>query len=111
MLKKYYPYECVPNVYMIDYRKLYTNGYRGLIFDIDMTLVPHGDDATQKVERLFDYVHNIGFKTFILSDNDEQRVERFLKNIECPYITNANKPCVDAFNKAVEMMELKKVKL
>lgn len=108
MLRKYYPYECVPNVYRIDYKKLYNNGYRGLIFDIDMTLVPHGDDATEKVERLFDYVHNIGFKTFILSDNDEQRVKRFLKNIECPYIANANKPCVDAFNKAVKMMELKK---
>ena len=28
--------------YVIDFEKLYAQGYRGLIFDIDNTLLPHG---------------------------------------------------------------------
>ena len=46
MIKKYYPYEYAESVFMIDYQKLYQKGFRGIIFDIDNTLVHHGDDST-----------------------------------------------------------------
>lgn len=36
---------------------IFDKGYRGIIFDIDMTLVPHGYDATKKVEELFKTIH------------------------------------------------------
>ena len=39
MLKDYYPYEYVESVFAIDYNKLYGLGFRGIIFDIDNTLV------------------------------------------------------------------------
>ena len=44
MFKKYYPYEHVKSVFSINYNKLYEKGYRGIIFDLDNTLVHHGDD-------------------------------------------------------------------
>ena len=47
MFKKFYPYAYVESVFVIDYQKLYEKGYRGLIFDIDNTLVHHGDDSTK----------------------------------------------------------------
>lgn len=43
-----YPYEYVDSVFSIDYNALYEQGIRGLIFDIDNTLVHHGDDSTLK---------------------------------------------------------------
>ena len=46
MLEKYYPHEYAQNVFSIDYQKLYKKGFRGIIFDIDNTLVHHGDDST-----------------------------------------------------------------
>ena len=39
MIKKYYPYEYAESVFMIDYQKLYQKGFRGIIFDIDNTLI------------------------------------------------------------------------
>ena len=37
----------------LDYEKLYRLGYRGLVFDIDNTLVPHGADSTEEIDALF----------------------------------------------------------
>lgn len=108
MLKKLYPYEYVESVFTIDYKKLYEKGYRGIIFDIDNTLVPHGKDSTPEVDELFKKIQNLGFKTFLLSDNGKERIERFLKNIECSYIDNANKPKTENYYKALEIMGLNK---
>ena len=50
MLEKYYPYGYAPSVFAIDYKKLYDKGFRGLVFDIDNTLVHHGNDSTPEVD-------------------------------------------------------------
>ena len=73
MFRKLYPYEYVESVFSIDYNKLYNIGYKGIIFDIDNTLVPHGKDATAEIEILFQTIHRIGFKTLLLTNNDEER--------------------------------------
>ena len=112
MLKNFYPYEYVESVFTIDYEKLYEKGYRGLIFDIDNTLVPHGADSTPEVDELFKKIQNIGFKTFLLSDNGVKRIEKFLENIDnCSYIDNAGKPNPDNYLKAVELLEIEKDKI
>jgi len=108
MLKKFYPYEYVDSVFCLDYVKLYNNGFRGLIFDIDNTLVHHGDDSTKEIDELFLIIQNIGFKTLLLSNNNEKRIKRFLKNIDSIYICDAEKPKTDNYLKAVQMMNIKK---
>lgn len=108
MFKQLYPYEHVAGVFVIDYEVLYKLGYRGIIFDLDNTLVHHGDDSTPEVDALFQELHGMGFKTILLSDNTEERVQRFLKNIESDYICDANKPDKKNFLKAVERLEIPK---
>lgn len=108
MLKKFYPYEYVNSVFDIDYEKLFSLGYRGIIFDIDNTLVHHGDDSTIEVDNLFHSIQTLGFKTLLLSNNDEKRVKRFLKIIDSPYICDAGKPETANYLKAVDMMDLQK---
>ena len=108
MLKKFYPFEYVDSVFDIDYNKLYQKGYRGIVFDIDNTLVPHGKDSTKEVDELFKNIHDKGFKTLLLSNNGKSRIERFNKNINSLYIDNADKPKPHNYNKAIEMMGLKK---
>ena len=76
MFEIFYPYEYAESVFVIDYAKLFAKGYRGIIFDIDMTLVPHGYDANKKVEELFKTVHAAGLKTLLLTNNDEDREGR-----------------------------------
>lgn len=106
MLKSFYPYEYAESVFAIDYQKLYALGYRGIIFDIDNTLVPHGKDATPEIEALFREIQSIGLKTLLLSNNNQARIERFLENIESPYICDAEKPAPDGFYRAVELLGL-----
>lgn len=108
MFKLFYPCEYVESVFTIDYEKLYNKGYRGLIFDIDNTLVPHGNDSEERVDALFSWLHNLGFQTLLLSNNDEERVKRFLKNISSLYICDAQKPKPENYCKAVEMLDMKK---
>ena len=108
MLKKFYPNSYVDSVFNIDYPKLYKLGYRGIIFDIDNTLVHHGDDSTPEVDELFKYIQNIGFKTLLLSNNSNERVKSFIKNIDTLYIHNAEKPKKKNYLKAIEMLEIKK---
>ena len=67
MLKAYYPCEYAASVFDIDWQKVYGRGYRGVIFDIDNTLVPHGDDSTPEVDELFVEIHAAGLKTVLLT--------------------------------------------
>ena len=41
LFETFYPDTWVDSTYQIDFDELYKKGYRGLIFDIDNTLVPH----------------------------------------------------------------------
>ena len=108
MFKKLYPYEYVESVFSIDYKKLHEKGYKAIIFDIDNTLVPHGKDSTKEVEELFQNLHNIGFKTLLLSNNCEERIKRFIKNIDTLYICDAEKPKTHNYIKAIEKLNIDK---
>ena len=103
-----YPYEYVDSVFSIDYNALYEQGIRGLIFDIDNTLVHHGDDSTPEIDQLFRDIQAIGFKTLLLSNNEEKRINRFVENITTYYICDAEKPKTWGYLKALEIMELEK---
>lgn len=107
-LSKYYPSNFEDSVFSIDYPQLYKDGFRGIIFDIDNTLVLHGHNSNEKVDRLFNYIHDVGFKTILLTDNDQPRVERFIKNIDTNYICEAEKPNPAAYFDAVKKMDLEK---
>lgn len=102
------PYEYVQSVYDIDYLKLKEKGYKGLLFDIDNTLVHHGDDSNPKVDKLFFELNNMGFKCVMVSDNNEERILRFIKNIDALYIAEAGKPGAKSYYKAVKMLNMKK---
>ncbi len=108
MFKMLYPYEYEESVFTIDYNKLHNLGYKGVIFDIDNTLVHHGEDSTTEVDELFREIHKIGLKTILLSNNNVERIKRFLLNIDSMYIPDADKPNVENYFKAIEMLNLKR---
>ena len=104
MIRNLLPDAYAPSVFSIDYKMLWQMGYRALIFDIDNTLVPHGEGATPKIERFFRYVHHLGFQTLLLTNNDEARTRRFLKNIQTDYLCDAAKPDPVGFFRAAERL-------
>ena len=68
-MKGLYPKEYVNSTYEIDFETLYEKGYRGVIFDIDNTLVPHGAPADDKAIAFFERMRKIGYQTLMLSNN------------------------------------------
>ena len=80
------------STYNIDFEQLYKEGYRGIIFDIDNTLVTHGSPADERAIALFKHLKEIGFKCLLLSNNKEKRVRSFADQVGAKYIYKAGKP-------------------
>ena len=99
-----YPSETSESTYTIPFDTLYDEGYRGIIFDIDNTLVPHGAPADERAIELFDKLHKLGYKTMLLSNNKEPRVSPFADAVESEYIYQAGKPLLKGYLKAMEKM-------
>ena len=104
MLKSFYPGEYVDSTYEIDFDALYAAGYRGVIFDIDNTLVPHGARADERAKQLFWHLKQTGFTCCLLSNNKEPRVKMFNDDVMVNYIFDAHKPSVKNYEKAMEIM-------
>lgn len=107
MMKRLYPKEYVDSTYEIDFEGLYKKGYRGVIFDIDNTLVPHGAPADERAIAFFKRLHELGFAMLMLSNNKEPRVKMFCDAVDAPYIYKAGKPKADGYRKAMELMGTK----
>ena len=104
MLERFYPDEYYESAYIIDFEQYYKDGYRGIIFDIDNTLVPHGAPADERSVALFKRLKDIGYDTVLLSNNKEARVAMFNKPIGTKTIWKAQKPLPDNYKKAMEIM-------
>jgi HAD superfamily phosphatase (TIGR01668 family) len=100
----FFPTELVSSTYRIDFERLYEEGYRGIIFDIDNTLVPHGAPADQKAVRLFERLKRIGFACCLVSNNKKPRVDMFNKDIQVYSVYLAHKPLSGGYRRAMEKM-------
>lgn len=101
---KLYPKEYVDSTYVVDFEKFYESGYRGLIYDIDNTMVKHGAPANDQAIALFKRLREIGFTTCALSNNKEPRVKMFCDAVDSKYLYRGGKPNPAGYEKAMEIM-------
>lgn len=104
MLERFYPGEYVDSTYQIEFERLYDEGYRGIIFDIDNTLVPHGAPADERACRLFARLKSLGYSCVLLSNNKEPRVKSFNDAVGVSYIHKAGKPKTAGYERAMALM-------
>ena len=104
MFDTFFPDEYVVSTYVIPFEKLYEEGYKGLVFDIDNTLVPHGAPADERAVKLFERLRKMGFSTCLISNNQEPRVRPFAEKVESKFVCNAHKPSTKNYRKAMEIM-------
>ncbi|TVY09053.1 YqeG family HAD IIIA-type phosphatase [Paenibacillus cremeus] len=107
MLNKLIPRQQVNSIYEIDLHALYEQGYRGIITDLDNTLV--GAKAPLATPELMDWlkvVGQLGFQVVIVSNNQRHRVSKFAEPLSLPFIYRAKKPTSASFRKALQMMNL-----
>lgn len=104
MFDKFFPDDYQTSVYVIPFERLYEEGYRGVIFDIDNTLVPHNALVDDQAREFFIRLEEIGFSSCLMSNNQEARVRTFNEEIQTNYIYDAHKPSTKNYKRAMEIM-------
>ena len=104
---KYLPDACFKTVFDIDFNQL--TKYNALFFDLDNTLAKYSDAKPSfDIQALFKKIKALGFKIYIISNNNERRINKFCANLNIDGIlTHANKPFVKKVNKYLKEQNLK----
>ncbi|GAB6990720.1 YqeG family HAD IIIA-type phosphatase [Paenibacillus pini] len=98
----------VNTVFDIDLQDLYAKGYRGIITDLDNTLVgAKAPIATPELIAWFEQVKAAGFQLIIVSNNRMERVSSFATPLNLRFVHEARKPSNSPFRKAMDLMGLK----
>src|SRR5699024_9701978 len=124
LLKNFLPNEHVKTIFDIKPEQLKEQGIKGIITDLDNTLVPWDVvDATPGVIEWFKRMEDQGISIMIISNNKMERVKIFSEQLgtteviswnnlsetlATPYVFNAKKPLRRAFKRAANQMDLKK---
>jgi len=107
-LDRFYPGELVNSTYQIDFEELHREGYQGILFDIDNTLVPHGAPADERAKELFRRLKGLGMECCLISNNQIERVKGFADAVGAKFIENAHKPSTRNYCRAMELIGTKK---
>lgn len=109
MLKKFLPNEHVKSVFDINPEVLKSKGIKGIITDLDNTLVAWDvKDATPEVIEWFKQMKENNIKVTIISNNKQERVKVFSEPLETPFVFSARKPLSKAFKSVAKQMGMKK---
>ncbi len=109
MLKVFLPDQHAKDIFEITPERLMENGIKGVITDLDNTLVEWDrPNATPKLVKWLEEMKNSNIKITIVSNNNESRVKAFSEPLDIPFISAARKPFRRAFNQAAHQMALKK---
>ncbi len=108
MFEKFYPRVILDKVQEISIEKLDKNNIKGLILDIDNTLVPeHMKEADENAVKWIERIKSAGFKVCIVSNASKKRVIKFNERLQLYAIHRASKPGTKAFEKAGRLMDFK----
>jgi uncharacterized protein len=108
MLKRFLPDEHVNSVFEINIDKLEEKGIKGIITDLDNTLVEWDrPEATPELKEWFQTIQAKGINVTIVSNNNEDRVKKFSDPLGIAFIHSARKPLGRAFKQAKQNMKLK----
>ena len=106
MFECFFPDAYMDSTYVTDFEKLYKEGIRGVIFDIDNTLVPHGAPADERAIRLFARLRSIGLDYCLISNNQLPRVKPFADAVQAKFVEDAHKPSRKNYLKAMKLMHV-----
>ena len=107
-ITKFIPYQIHETVFDIDFNKLYEEGKRFILFDLDNTLLPYDVPyAYDELRDLLNKIQAIGFKIMIVSNNSSDRVLNFCNDVNLKCITRAKKPFKKGFKKALKVLSCK----
>lgn len=99
-----YPSHFSCSAYEIDFEKLASCGVKGVLFDVDNTLVPHGAPADERAVNLFNRLTELGISYCFISNNKEPRVKYFAGVVGGTYVYKAGKPSKKSYLQGMTQM-------
>lgn len=106
-LKLLYPQQQLDSIFELDAAALRSRGIRGIIADMDNTLVPWYDrTAYPRLVSWLAHLRAEGFRLCIVSNNTRVRGGKLALDLGIPAIWYAVKPSRRAFRRALQIMEL-----
>ena len=107
MLKYLMPDKIYDSVHEINFDELLEKDIKGLIFDIDNTLVSYRQpEPTPEITELMRSLGEKGFKICFVSNNKKERVDLFNRDFKFPAFAEAGKPLKKYINQALEAMKI-----
>lgn len=107
MSKIFYPAIAVNSIKDITKELLDKNHIKGLILDIDNTLVPnHVAEADENAVKWVEAIKAAGYKLCIVSNASKKRVIRFNNKLQLYAVHRAMKPGTASFKRACSIMGL-----
>ena len=105
MFQSFLPTEIFDDIYRITPDMLTAAGIRGLILDIDNTLVTYDDPVpTPSVTAWLDAMHTAGIATAFVSNNHAPRVDGFCAGMDCYHHADSGKPSTKYLREAMAHM-------
>lgn len=103
-----YPKAYFNNIREIDIEFLKNNKIKGIILDVDNTLINYYKQFEKGTEQWINIMKQHGIKLFIVSNSNKvNKVKNVSEKLELPYIYFAKKPLKSGFLKAQKEMKLK----
>lgn len=106
----------IPNLVLnsyseLDFIKLYEEGYRIIISDLDNTLASYEEKKPSlELKEFIKNVKNIGFKFYLVSNNKEQRIKFFNDELGTDgYLYRAGKPNIRKLVEFLKDVDINKV--
>ena len=92
-MRLFSPDEKIGRFSCFDGRKYREKGYEAVLIDIDNTMTPYDEEEPdQEVRDFLKGLREAGLLVILLSNNTRQRVERYVKDLDCPYRHMSLKP-------------------
>lgn len=109
MIRKLYPTRYIDSIFEIDINALKAQGIKGIIFDIDNTLVPYDvEEPGEEIVGFFTKLQEEGFKITLVSNNTKDRVIKFNQKLKVFALHESRKPLGKNFRKAMHLMACQK---
>lgn len=103
-----YPGELSESVYGFDFDKAVASGIKGVLFDIDNTLVPHDAPADQRSIAFLSALREKGLRLGLVSNNREPRVKAFSEACGgIDYVFLAKKPSPEGYRRLCAMLGIR----
>ena len=97
------PYMCYQDIYKIDYDKLYSEGIKIILFDLDNTIIGyHETMPSNDIKEFINGLKQKGFIPIIMSNNHTERIENVSKFLDVDKLSNSKKPLKFGYKKILK---------